>query len=141
MDNSKSTMSNLKFMNKSKDEMDNYLRTLKAALKMTPGLAEMMKTGTGGHLPDHTYNAAAKRLGFEKKAADPWSGDQKDAIDEELNEMLFSCVVQTVGDKPLLEKLYRDHEEDGYAAVERIKKEWATAGNESRLATLVSKRE
>ena len=24
MDNSKSTMSNLKFMNKSKDEMDNY---------------------------------------------------------------------------------------------------------------------
>ena len=38
MDNSKSTMSNLKFMNKSKDEMDNYLRTLKAALKMTPRL-------------------------------------------------------------------------------------------------------
>ena len=140
MDNSKSTMSNLKFMNKSKDEMDNYLRTLKAALKMTPGLAEMMKTGTGGHLPDHTYNAAAKRLGFEKKAADPWSADQKDDIDKELNEMLFSYVVQTVGDKPLLEKLYRDHDDDGYAAVERIKKEWATDGNESRLATLVSKR-
>ena len=124
-----------KYTHESKAEFDVWQARLEAALNIQDPAKHLDTVLTTGKLhPAYARKflaEAAKELGKKVGSIDKTEQDAllAEAL-EDLNKTVYSTIIVTIDNNTLLRTLGREHHNDGYAAMETIRKRWAVDGSD-----------